>query len=227
MEKVIDKLYHNKLISQLFHTVVYCLKRELADCHSVLDLGCGPDSPIKYCENVCYSIGVEVFVPYLEESKKKKIHTEYILANITELNFESNSFDAVVLIEVLEHLPKKEGKMLLEKVENWAKKKIIITTPNGYLPQGEMSKNPYQVHRSGWTVEEMRKLGYKAYGMAGWKFLRKENTSKRMEEENAIFLTIRFRPKIFWMIISEFTQAFTYYFPKVAFEVFYVKTLGD
>jgi len=220
--RVIDKLYHNKLISRLFHTVVYCLKRELADCHSVLDLGCGSDSPIKYCD-IPYSVGVDAFRPYLEVSKKRKIHTEYILANITELNFKPNSFDAIVLIEVLEHLSKKEGKTLLKKAENWARKKIIITTPNGYLPQGEMSNNPYQVHRSGWTVEEIKKLGYKAYGMAGWKFLRKENTSEKMEDKEAIFSTIRFPPKLLWLAISEFTQLFTYYLSNRAFEVFYVK----
>lgn len=224
MVSLIRKLYHNKLISHLFHTSVYCLKRELKDCYSVLDMGCGPDSPIKYCD-ITYSIGVDAFEPYIKASRDKKIHTEYILTNITDLNFKPNSFDAVVLMEVLEHLTKEEGKKLLKKIETWARKKVIITTPNGYLPQGQMSQNPYQVHRSGWVVDEVRKLGYQPYGMAGWKFLRKENVSTSMEEESAIFSTIRFPPRIFWLVISELSQAITYFFPKVAFEVFCVKTL--
>lgn len=186
MEGLIKKLYHNKLISRLFHTSVFCLKRELKDCYSVLDLGCGPDSPIKYC-NVPYSVGVDAFEPYIKAGKEKKIHTEYILANISDLNFKPNSFDGVVLIEVLEHLTKEQGKVLLEKVEAWAKKKVIISCPNGYLPQSSMSENPFQSHRSGWEVKEMRCCGYKAYGMAGWKFLRKENTSEEMEDEKQYF----------------------------------------
>lgn len=222
MEKIIKKFYHNLTISRIFHTLVYCLKRELKDCDSVLDLGCGLDSPIKYC-NVPYSVGVEAFKPYLEESKRKKIHTEYLLEDITKVNFEPKSFDAVIMIDVLEHLEKGQGRKLLEKVEKWARKKVIVSTPNGYLPQKSLDRNPLQTHRSGRTVEEMKNLGYKAHGMAGWKFLRRENISEKVKQGGDIFSTMRFRPKEFWLIISELTQLITYYFPKLAFEVFYVK----
>ena len=224
ISELINRFYHNRLISQIFHTSVYCLKRELRDCDSVLDLGCGPDSPIKYCK-VPLSIGVDVFEPYIEASKSKKTHTEYILSDISILNFEPNSFDAVVLIEVLEHLTKEEGELILEKAEIWAKGKIIISSPNGYLPQSHVDENPFQIHRSGWKVEEMKKRGYKAYGMAGLRLLRRENISTKIDDENAIFSTIRFHPKTFWLIISELTQAITYYIPKLAFEIFYIKSL--
>lgn len=168
MGRLIKQLYYNRLLSRLFHTLVYCLKRELKDCQSVLDLGCGSDSPIKYC-NIAYSVGVDAFKPYIEESKSKKIHTNYILGDITKLNFEPQSFDAVILIDVLEHLEKEKGEQLLEKVERWARKKVILSTPNGFLPQRSIDENPFQAHRSGWIVEEIKKLGYKACGMAGWR----------------------------------------------------------
>lgn len=225
MKRWLEWLYQNKLISSFFHTSVYCLKRELSDCSSVLDIGCGPDSPLKHC-NVQYSVGVDAFKPYIISSKDKKIHNAYILADITTLDFEHNSFDAVILIGVLEHLTKEKGETLLEKVETCAKKKIIISCPNGYLPQSDTDQNPFQIHRSGIEVKEMKKRGYNAYGMAGLRFLRKENTTARLETEEAIFSTIRFHPKIFWMVISELTQAITYYFPTLAFEVFYVKKLN-
>jgi hypothetical protein len=223
MEKLIKSLYHNQIISRIFHTLVYCLKRELKDCDSVLDLGCGPDSPVKYC-NVPYSVGVEAFKLYLEESKRKKIHTEYLLEDITKVNFKSKSFDAVIMIDILEHLEKEQGRKLLKKVEKWARKKIIINTPNGYLPLKSLDKNPFQLHRSGWIFEEMNKLGYKAYGLAGWNFFRSgESTTKKVSQEGESFFTIRFKPKLFWVIIAALTQAITYYFPKQAFEIFYVK----
>jgi len=224
MEKLIKKFYHNSIISRIFHTLVYCLKRELKDCDSVLDLGCGQDSPIKYC-NVSHSIGVEGFKPYFEETKRKKIHTKYLLGDITKVNFEPKSFDAVIMIDVLEHLEKEQGRKLLKKVEKWAKKKIIVSTPNGYLPQKSLDKNLLQNHLSGWNVEEMKSFKYKAYGMAGWKFLRRENISEKVSQEGDIFATIRFRPKSFWLITSELTQAVVYYFPTLAFEVFYVSNL--
>ena len=224
MERIVKRFYHNSVISRVFHTLVYCLKRELKDCHSVLDLGCGPDSPIKYC-NVKYSVGVDAFKPYIEKSRKKKIHSKYILGDITKLSFAPKSFDAAILIDVLKHLEKEVGAEVLEKAEKWAREKVIISTPNGYLPQKSIDENPFQAHQSGWKVEELEKLGYKAYGMAGWKFLRRENVSEKVNQEGDIFSTIRFRPKSFWLIVSELTQLITYYFPKLAFEVFYVKNL--
>lgn len=219
MEKLIKKLYHYKLISKIFHTLVYCLKRELKDCRSVLDLGCGPESPIKYCK-VAYSVGVDVFEPYIKESKKRKIHHKYILKDITKVKFKPKSFDAVILIDALEHLKKHKGEQLLNKVEHWARKKIILSTPNGFLPQGNIDRNPFQIHRSGWEVEELKKRGYKVYGMAGLKFLR-----GGCSQETPNFAEIRFRPWFFWIIISSLTQLLTYYFPKFAFGVFYVKRL--
>jgi len=225
MVKWIDVLYHNPIVSRVFHTSVYCLKRELTGCRTVLDLGCGPDSPIRHCA-VPYSVGVDAFQPYLDASREKKIHSGYILADITSLEFPLQSFDAVMMVEVLEHMPTEEGRMLLDKVERWASKKVIVSCPNGYLPQHSIDGNPFQEHRSGWTVDEMNRRGYRAWGMAGWKFLRKENETQTVGDTNAIYATVRFRPKLFWLIVSELTQAITYFSPKLAFEVFYVKEIG-
>ena len=69
---LVSSIYHNKLLETIFPTLVYVLKQVLKDCQSVLDLGCGPDSPLQYCTNVQNSVGVEAFQPYLEESKKNK-----------------------------------------------------------------------------------------------------------------------------------------------------------
>lgn len=225
MARWIIRLYRNELLGHILHTPLYCLKKALIGCSSVLDIGCGPDSSIQYC-NIGYSIGVDIFLPFIELSKKKKIHNEYIMADIPEIDFKPKSFDAVVMIEVLEHLSKEQGIMLLEKAQGWARKKVIISTPNGFLAQSSLSDNPYEVHRSGWYVRELNNRGYKAYGMGGWKFLRKENTREGYGiSGNAIFSTIRFRPQVFWVALSAFTQLFTYYFPVLSYSVFYVKNI--
>jgi len=218
MERIIKSLYHHPVISRIFHTLVYCLKRELEDCDSVLDLGCGPDSPIKYC-GVKYSVGVDAFRPYIEESKKKKIHNKYILGDITKVDFEPKSFDAVIMIDVLEHLEKEQGRKLLEKAEKWARKKIIINTPNGFIKQPSLDKNLYQEHKSGWSVSNLAKLGFKCRGLAGLKFLRKpKNESDSMGED--LTVSLRFKPKIFWFFVATLSQIFTYFIPQLAFELF-------
>ena len=225
MEKIINYLYHNKFISSIFHTLPYCLDQALKGCRTVLDIGCGPDSPLKYSQ-IPYSVGVDVFKPYIDNSRKKKIHTKYITGDINKINFSNNSFDAVIMIDVLEHNTKKAGKEILKKAGKWAVKKIIVTTPNGYLPQKCIDKNIFQSHQSGWTIDEMTKLGYKAYGLAGFKFFRSENISEKYNTKGNIYSTIKFNPKILWLIISELSQLIAYYFPKIAFETFYIKKLN-
>lgn len=136
MIKLINKLYFNKVISRVFHTLIYCLKKELKDCESVLDLGCGPRSPIEFIP-IQYSVGVELFELYLKENMNRMIHNRYIHADIREVEFEPRSFDCVILIGVLEHLTKEEDYKLIHKMDEIARKKIVIATTNGFLAQEE------------------------------------------------------------------------------------------
>lgn len=202
MKKLINFFYHNPLAEKVCHTLVYCLKQELKNCQTVLDLGCGPDSPVKFCRNVTYSVGVEIFKPYLLQSK---IHSKYVFSDVRKVSFPKKSFDAVIALDVLEHLPKNDGEKLLRKMENWARKKVILNTPNGFYPQKDKDHNSYQRHLSGWQIFELTKRGYEAKGIAGL---------KQLEARRNVFF-----------VISALSQIFTYFFPKMAFEVFYVKKI--
>lgn len=223
MKRIIGKIYHNKLISAVMPTLVSCLRKELSDCRSVLDLGCGPSSPIQHCKSVKESVGVEIFDEYLKVSKKNKIHNKYYKKDINKLDFEKNSFDAVILIEVLEHMPEKEGRKIIKKAEKWAKKKVIITSPNGFIPQKEVDNNPWQKHLSGWDYKKMKKLGYKSKGLAGLKILRQEVGNDSMGDD--LLSSIRFRPRPFWFVVAAVSQVITYYLPSLAFELFSVKRI--
>ncbi|MDO8529167.1 MAG: class I SAM-dependent methyltransferase [bacterium] len=223
MKKIIDKFYNTGFFYRIFHTVVYCLKRELKDCKTVLDLGCGPSSPLQYSKNIDYSVGVEAFAPYLGESKKRKIHTEYIEKRIEEVDFPEKSFDAVIMIEVLEHLTEEKGYEILKKAEKWARKKVIVSTPNGFLPQRERDDNQFQKHLSGWNIKTLNKLGFKCRGLAGFRFLRQE--APEVIEEGDFMASIKKQPRFFWFIAATLSQLFTYSFPKSAFELFCVKKI--
>ncbi len=221
MNDLISRFHKSKFLGKVFHTLDYCLRRELWDCESVLDLGCGPNSPLQRCKNVKFSIGVEAFGPYLEESKRKKIHTEYLDKKIEQLDFPENSFDAVILIEVLEHLPESVGLEILNKAGKWARKKVIVSSPNGFINQKEVDNNPLQKHLSGWDKNTMTKLGFKCNGLAGIKSLRREVQNNTMGDD--ITTSIRFEPKFFWFVIATFSQIFTYFIPTLAFELFSIK----
>lgn len=203
------KDFYKKLFSQFYDY----LKKELKGCESILDLGCGRSSPLRYCP-VPYSVGVDLFKPYLEESKRMRIHNEYILTDVRKVEFKSKSFDCVLALDVIEHLTKNESLCLIKKMENIAKKKIIIFTPNGFLHQDEYDENKLQIHKSGWTVNEFKESGYEVKGINGWKPLRKERAE------------FRFKPKIVNLLLSDLTQKITYYRPRSAFQLLAVKNIG-
>jgi len=224
LHQLINRLHKSKFVGFFFHTLDYCLKQELSDCSSVLDLGCGPSSPLKSCNNIKYSVGVEAFKPYLLKSKNANIHSKYICKKIEDLNFDRNSFDAVIMIEVLEHLPEKEGHKILRRAEQWAKKKVIISSPNGYIHQKELDNNILQKHLSGWDYAKMSKLGFSCHGLAGFKIFRTENEDHTMGDD--LMATIKYRPKPLWFAIASVSQMISYYLPKFAFEIFSVKKIS-
>ncbi len=207
----------------IFHKLEYCLQKELKNCTTVLDLGCGPSSPLKNIKNIKYSLGVEIFKPYLDLSKKNKIHNKYLQKNILNLDFSENNFDAVILIEVLEHLSKKNGKKILKLADKWAKKKVILTTPNGYFQMGQVDNNPYEEHLSGWTIKELKDRGYKVNGVSGLKiFYNQKNQVTSLIKSNP-YQNIKYRPKSLFYGINAIAQILNYYFPKHSFGLIAVK----
>lgn len=186
------------------------LNKELRDCNSVLDLGCGNHSPLQLVKREHYKVGVELYAPYIKESKAKGIHDKYIKEDVMKLNLKPNSFDVVIALDLIEHLKKKEGIKLLKKMERWARKKIIIYTPNGFIMQDEKDRNKLQRHLSGWNVEDFKSRRYKIIGINGLRILREGQAN------------IRFKPKFFWRIVSDISQKITYYYPNIAFQIFAV-----
>ncbi len=199
-----------------FHKYDAELERLVGDSKTLLDVGCGSGSPIKIFSHKLHAEGVDAFIPSIEKSKQQKIHNKYHNIDVLDIDkqFESNSFDCVVALDLIEHLEKEKGLELMQKMEKIAKKRVIIFTPNGFLPQGEFENNPWQIHRSGWEVEEMQKYGYNVYGINGLKGIRGE------------FATIKYKPKIFWNFISNISQLYTYNNPKLAFQILCVKQIG-
>ena len=202
---------------RLLKPVEYLVLRELLDCDSILDMGCGRHSMVPIVSSKTRTTGVELFKSHFDEAVRSKRHTEYINADILTVDFPEKSFDAVVLLDVLEHLPKEAGQKLLEKMEKWARKKVVIFTPNGYFHQEEYDENPLMAHQSGWEVPEMKTLGFKVYGVRGFKSLKKYSHE---HEETGGHKT----PMI--ESLADITQVATYYLPEKAFQIFCVKNLA-
>ena len=223
IDKLIFKLYHNKFLEKIIHTREALLRRDIKYCKSVLDLGCGSESPLKIVKtkNIEYSVGVEAFEPDLEKSKSLKIHSEYINENIININFEENSFDAVMIMDVIEHLSKEDAIKIIERANKWARKKVIITTPNGFYPAYGDHENILQTHLSGFDCKELQNLGFKVYGINGLKILWADEVNRR--EQILIKDGIKIRPYVLGVFLVALSQLFTYFLPNYAFTLYSIK----
>lgn len=215
-KKIIKKIYQI-FQKKYFPTPRSELKRALSNCKSILDIGCGSNSPLQYISNLIYKVGIDTSEDSISKSKKKKIHNKYYeldARNIREV-FKIKSFDCVIAIDFIEHLEKKEGLNLIKSMEEIARKKVVIFTPNGYVPQGISGNNVFQIHKSGWTANEMKKLGYNVIGLNGWKNLRGEK-AKFKYKVNSIFT-----------FLSVLSLLFIKNHPELAYHLFCVKDLNE
>lgn len=194
-----------------FHSQV---RKALQDSYRVLDLGCGTYNYAnpKTNQKKFYSVGIDIFQESIDESKALGLHDEYKLMNVMDIDtaFEKNYFDTVVALDLIEHLTKENSEQLLNKMEHIARK-VIIFTPNGFVPQVEHYGNPFQVHLCGWTAQEMKQRGYNVIGFGGLKWFRSET------------FDLRFKPTWFWWILSDISQIFARNRPEKAFSILCIK----
>ena len=171
------------------------LRHALRGCATVLEVGCGSDSPSQYLADEFHIEGLDIHEPSLEASRRKGFLKACHLGGAMDLDalFSEDAFDAVIALDVIEHLEKEEGRTLIEKMRRVARRRVVLFTPNGFLPQ-EADENPWQEHKSGWTAAEFEERGFSVVGVNGPRPLR------------GAYARLRWRPRLFWGAISEGAQ---------------------
>lgn len=116
-------------------------------------------------------VAIEAFRPSIDFVKKLGIYDEVIEQDITKapIPYDDKSFDLVLCLEVIEHLEKKEGLKLLDELTRVGKR-VIVSTPGVYSQQPMFDGNPYQVHKSHYSVRELEKKGFEVYGVGSLQF---------------------------------------------------------
>jgi SAM-dependent methyltransferase len=191
------------------------IRSTLKDCQTVLDVGCGNFSPLRFLPQ-SHVVGMDGYTPAIEEACRSGTHNEYFRGNVLQIGklFPDRRFDACVALDVIEHLPKEDGWQMLTDMERLATKRVIIFTPNGFIPQNSQNGD-LQEHLSGWTAGEMRQRGYRIFGMYGPKSLRGE------------YHKIKHQPRAFWLLVSFLGHYFyTHSHPEKAAAIFCVKELN-
>jgi len=198
-----------------FISYVVELRSMLMGCRTVLDLGCGEASPLRFLK-VARSVGVDGYGAAIDAARLKGTHDELYRFDVRAIRdkYPTRSFCCCVALDLIEHLPKDDGYRLIQDMERLASRRVVIFTPNGFIPQ--LSKDgDLQEHLSGWTVDEFRSLGFAVIGMYGVKSLRGETHN------------LRHRPKLFWGVVSALTHfLYTRRHPEKAAAILAVKGMA-
>ena len=148
------------------HDLVGCIEAATADCESVLELGCGTGSKLAAC-SCSYRCGVDAYLPYLEMARKKWGHLVDGFVHCEALKFVSEvdrTYDAVLMVDFLEHLERPAAMSLLSRCALIAKRRIVLYCPEGDQPQDQdvygLGGDAWQTHRSIWTLDDLERLGF-------------------------------------------------------------------
>lgn len=126
---------------------------------TILDVGCGINTPLDGIGCRSY-LGVDVWNRYLDHIK-----TKYNTVKIDAINdlgfFMDKSYDVVVSLDMVEHLPKDMADNVILHLKRIARKYVIIFTPSQFdtnekaVPDAwNLGECPYQKHQSLFTRQE-------------------------------------------------------------------------
>lgn len=131
-----DTVYrHGRGIRYCWHDLKFrAVARALAGRRRLLDIGCGPGTFIgNYMAGVA-CLGIDVAAPQIDYANRHYATDEHRFStrSIAELASSGETFDALALIEVIEHLPGADARRLLEQVRGLlsADGILVLTTPN-------------------------------------------------------------------------------------------------
>ena len=96
------------------------LESRIPDGSSVLDLGCGCGVPVSQRLAMRHRVtGVDISLVQIERARGNVPSAKFLCADMTRAEFEAESFDAIVALYSLIHVPIEEQYALLEKVKSW------------------------------------------------------------------------------------------------------------
>lgn len=135
------------------------------DTQTILDIGCGNGVFInrlvdEFPDRFETIVGLDPCKEALKYVKTAKVNQ-----NINGLPFESNSFDLVSCLEVLEHLPQRDFKKGLSEIQRVSRKYILVSVPNDetleqflvLCPKCCCAFNPY-FHMRNFNTENLHRL---------------------------------------------------------------------
>ena len=143
---------------------------------SIVDLGCGDLWFTANLPGVTRHIGVDIWPEQLRLAEERRPVIGWEPICIDALTFiksrPDHYVDAVLAIDIIEHLPEDKGLELLDAMEWVAKKLVICWAPLGMLERGpynpDLTENPHQVHLWGPTPDIFIERGWQVDTYPDW-----------------------------------------------------------
>lgn len=212
------KLIRNMLRRNLNHDSAYLdwLIEDLADCQTILELGCGSNSPLLKTGISKRTIAMDIWQPYIDKHNQAGDYRRCFLQDILTYNFPPKAVDAVVITDVMEHLPKDKVLAidLFKKMEACATKKVLIFAPNGFVENDEVDGDPYQAHVSAWEPQDYLSRGFKVRGATGLRYILGKASLPK------------YKPAWLFALIAMTSQPFIYHRPEIAWHSYALKELN-
>jgi hypothetical protein len=138
----------------------------LIECQTVLDIGAGvrPMQWYRPARHFCIE-PYERYVSVLEAVSCDGLRVYEVLVGTALEGLQyfaarRETFEAIYLLDVIEHMEKAEGQRVLQLAQQVATVQIVVFTPNGFKEQTRdawgYEGHEWQTHRSGWTAEDFR-----------------------------------------------------------------------
>ena len=140
----------------------------------LLSLCCGNGMEFKKIKSEDIT-AVDIVPEYLAEVNKNFPYIKTVESDVLKFTKkqEDDSFEIINILDGIEHLTKERGAELIEEMKRVAPE-IILFTPDGFSKNephhawGIEAGDKHQKHLSGWTEEELTKLGFNY--VEGWYF---------------------------------------------------------
>lgn len=134
IRRKVNLLSDTTLVEQ--QVVNYSFSRPFIANKKVLDVGCWTGLFAKYA--LAYAkevVGIDPGEKAIELARKLAPKAKFTVGSAEKLPFFKNSFDAVTLFDVLEHVPQKKEEEVIREINRVLKPNghLVITTPNKHF----------------------------------------------------------------------------------------------
>lgn len=153
-------------------TPYFYVKQAVENGESLLSLCCGIGLELSGLQNKDIT-AVDIAPQYLEEIKHRCDQAKTVCSDSLEYikTQPDNSVDVISIIDGIEHMEKDKGLECIEHMKRVCRKQVLLFTPQGPGEDGYLKNEPHnawgiegadehQKHLSGWTVDELKELGF-------------------------------------------------------------------